>query len=290
MNSPLPSPDFFGQGLPSGELFHYTSVTGITGVIEGRKLWATNIEYLNDSSEFTHGDGFMQCAIQARQDSNNPGESEFFEWLKGMPDSVQPCDVFVASLSEAEDLLSQWRGYTPLSSGFSVGFEPATLRDFAWNNHHAMLAQCVYEESEKQALANHILNTFLEDWIASQTTDSSGTWFTPGIAASFRTRAKLAAAVIKDVAFKEEKEWRLVKVCSDVRAIKFRPGVSTVVPYVELDWLGKAEQPVVQPIQSVMIGPCAHPELSKKSVTRLLQANGAGNASVRLSGIPFRSW
>lgn len=35
-------------------LYHYTSQTGLLGILQTKKLWMTNILYLNDSSEFTH--------------------------------------------------------------------------------------------------------------------------------------------------------------------------------------------------------------------------------------------
>ena len=47
--------DPFNQGFPNGLLHHYASQDGIKGIVGERNLWATNIEYLNDLSEFEHG-------------------------------------------------------------------------------------------------------------------------------------------------------------------------------------------------------------------------------------------
>ena len=33
-------------------LYHYTSQDGLLGIIESRSLWATNISYMNDATEF----------------------------------------------------------------------------------------------------------------------------------------------------------------------------------------------------------------------------------------------
>lgn len=35
-------------------LYHYTSQRGLLGILESKKLWMTNILYLNDSSEFIY--------------------------------------------------------------------------------------------------------------------------------------------------------------------------------------------------------------------------------------------
>src|SRR5215813_9987824 len=36
------------------ELYHYTGIQGLTGIIESRKLWATHYKFLNDSEEIIH--------------------------------------------------------------------------------------------------------------------------------------------------------------------------------------------------------------------------------------------
>jgi len=35
-------------------LYHYTSQKGLLGILQSKKLWMTNILYLNDSSEFLY--------------------------------------------------------------------------------------------------------------------------------------------------------------------------------------------------------------------------------------------
>ena len=32
-------------------LWHYTNLAGLIGIVERRKLWATDLRYLNDSTE-----------------------------------------------------------------------------------------------------------------------------------------------------------------------------------------------------------------------------------------------
>src|SRR5229473_5273124 len=54
VNLPLYSPSFaqhLQQPIPEF-LYHYTSQDGLLGIIESRSLWATNISYMNDATEF----------------------------------------------------------------------------------------------------------------------------------------------------------------------------------------------------------------------------------------------
>src|SRR5215510_2035523 len=39
---------------PPDLLFHYTSPTGLIGIVKEKQVWATNITYLNDAKEIGH--------------------------------------------------------------------------------------------------------------------------------------------------------------------------------------------------------------------------------------------
>jgi len=49
-----PSVDKVLATAPPDMLYHYTSSTGLIRIAESKKLWATNILYLNDSRELDH--------------------------------------------------------------------------------------------------------------------------------------------------------------------------------------------------------------------------------------------
>ena len=40
--------------LPGGLLYHYTSLEALKAIVESKCFWATNVRFLNDSSEFQH--------------------------------------------------------------------------------------------------------------------------------------------------------------------------------------------------------------------------------------------
>jgi hypothetical protein len=48
------SPSFRNHLLaaPPDIIYHYTTQTGLLGIIENKELWATKIIYMNDSTEF----------------------------------------------------------------------------------------------------------------------------------------------------------------------------------------------------------------------------------------------
>lgn len=47
------------------DLWHYTDAFGLQGILQGQRLWATNIRFLNDSQEVWHG---LKLALGALSD------------------------------------------------------------------------------------------------------------------------------------------------------------------------------------------------------------------------------
>ncbi len=283
--------DPLDQGIPSTSLHHYASQDGLRGIVGEKELWATNIEFLNDMSEFNHGLEIIKKAIAARKSQNIEDEQSFFEWHDSNPPRIEPENVFVISLSQERDLLSQWRGYTPSNRGFSIEFDPAHLEKTAWELNQMVLVKCAYTEDEKEELIQSLLSRYLKDWVSSTTKDDDGkVWVTPSIADSFGVRAAFAAAAMKDSSFSEEREWRLVKANPDKNQIRFRNGYSFLVPYIALNWKPSGSGSIPQPIRSVTIGPCPNQGLSKKSVKKLLASHDLEDVEIHQSSIPYRTW
>jgi Protein of unknown function (DUF2971) len=285
--------NIFGQEIPRKELFHYTSMEGLKGVISGRTLWASNIEFLNDSSEFRHGETVLQRIVKSRKRSAKGDRREFFNQLEKYPSIFDAEDVFLVSLSEADDLLSQWRGYTPNGLGYSIGFDPVGLARAANALDHMQLVRCLYDEEEQQEFARELLDECLDRWLCRHEKlrpNDGMREFSVHPPLFFRILATFVAACLKHATFAEEREWRLLGVCRDHKRFRFRPGRSALTPYIELTWGGETNAPDIQPVSSVTVGPCPNPDLSRRSVKRLLNANGAEGARVKDSRVPFRAW
>src|SRR4051812_47406897 len=88
-------------------LFHYTDATGLIGVLEHRAMWASDVRYLNDSSELEHGLALIGQALQkehaAATDQGVLGHLLVTCDTVGM---LSQGEVFAASFSEVADDLS----------------------------------------------------------------------------------------------------------------------------------------------------------------------------------------
>ena len=58
----------FGD-TPKGLLYHYTTLTGLLGIVGSKKLWASDIRYMNDSAELKHSADLIRQEVQERLDN-----------------------------------------------------------------------------------------------------------------------------------------------------------------------------------------------------------------------------
>ena len=60
-------------------LYHYTGAGGLIGLLEYKKLWMSNVEYLNDSQEVKHfANKAVEVAAQMSQDPSIENNQRLF--------------------------------------------------------------------------------------------------------------------------------------------------------------------------------------------------------------------
>ncbi|WP_157071248.1 DUF2971 domain-containing protein, partial [Alicyclobacillus acidiphilus] len=150
-------------------LYHYTNLDGFKGIIEGKSFWASDIRFLNDSTEFIHGrDLCLECVESLCRD--NPG-SDGLTFLEGLRDLLtaspllwgdiddSPYYIFVVSFCEDGDLLSQWRGYSRGQQGVSLGFKVRDLVSVStqYTNNYFIPSKVIYDDNVKRKIIYDIL-------------------------------------------------------------------------------------------------------------------------------------
>lgn len=99
-------------------LYHYTSVDGLKGILDNESLWTTQIQYMNDSKEFTHA---VDIAFQIIKRKKCEAKESFVKYYEAMEDTLASSNgarTFIFSMTENPDQLSQWRGYSGLGGVF----------------------------------------------------------------------------------------------------------------------------------------------------------------------------
>lgn len=288
------------SAYPEQILYHYTDQTGFLGIFSNEEIWATKIQYLNDTKEFALGLDITAEELKKSHLNKSPmsNDREFISSLIEETENIRSCNICVCSFSENKDLLSQWRGYSKGQGGYSIGFKKSILEE-KLKNKNTHFDKCIYDEKVYKKRIKRIINEAIDEYY-----DLSKPRDTSPILDKFSNRILITSSIIKDIGFKEESEWRLITI-SDFESIEFRPGQSTLIPYRRI----KLNDLILTSVAEIIIGHTPNPDLAKQSTIdflvakfppkdeadiRYLSESGEYDYRslfhVRGSKIPFRNW
>ncbi|HNX48832.1 MAG TPA: DUF2971 domain-containing protein [Thermoanaerobaculaceae bacterium] len=276
----LEATDLLPRLRPDGLLYHYTSLAGFLGILTTTRVWASSIHYLNDSAEFAYTICLAKRAIEQLV-REQPARQEILESLLPQLQSIQRVNIFVFSLSELPDLLSQWRAYSPKAGGLSIAFDLEVLES-CFRSQGFRLAECIYDPAAQYRVIHTLLARELER-------SKDGYWFSKRNLRVFVEELLAVAPLLKDPGFSEEREWRLVSDLTNIDhpQVRFRVTDSTIVPYFDLS---VADQDGKLPIRMVVVGPSPHSQATASSVSSLLGRHATGKWFVKPSSVPYRVW
>lgn len=278
--------DLLAQSPPV-ELFHYTSQAGLLGILESRMIRASKISHLNDAAELALAVGLARKHIDSLDI-----EAEIKSELLGDIEDIEgsSINIFVFSLTERGDQLSQWRGYTPTGAGYSIGFSVPFLTAMVDKSFgDLVLGPCSYNPFAHEKIIAELVNEAVRRRRGSGHTAPSPQEFRP-TALPFLGALYFAAPFLKHEGFSEEREWRLVSrpVSHTDSRFKHRVGTSHLIPYLELSISQEAGEPAN--ITQVIVGPTPHPRLARDAVFTLLASLEYKECAVEPSELPFRQW
>lgn len=285
---------------PEELLYHYTTISGFKGIVESRTLWASDVRYMNDSAELQYIVSLLQDCSESYQD-HKQFLKRFIDWM--IHRITNGHMVFAASFRANGNLLSQWRGYSQIGKGVSIGFKNEDILSLALANQF-QLGRCIYQREKQLALINSVIETLLSispaiDVECSRDESRLDTLFNRIEADMLRI-----AALLKHPSFAEEDEWRLVSpVITDYLSepVYFRESISMLIPFyafplVEeavVKGLGEDKNTVAQraiPIEHVFVGPTPHSTLSLNSIRLYLQKQGVKlGKEISYCKIPYRN-
>jgi hypothetical protein len=301
-------------------VYHYTTIDAMMKIVNTASIWATSINYLNDTSEREHYLNLVRNRIEAARglvfppfDTDNEIFAEFLN-----PDERNFAErPFVASFSQEDDSLPQWRSYCPQGNGVAIGFSTECLRNSTVqpnDEDRAMYAMGFWpsisfskidylDTSSIGWLNDDIVSATLEATIdaeqASRNAEEGES--TPSIASYFNSIIEGRASFKKHGSFSAEREYRLL-----VNYLSFHSGLleyrttrSTLVPYVSVSIPRRRSSydPNVSfryPdhswfIERVVVGPTANQRLSRDAISSFFRKHDM-YVEVVSSAIPYRDW
>ena len=241
--------------MGNGILYHYTNSQAFLSIINNKSLWATNIHFLNDTSEFKHTLELTKDIIDIKTNSNNKKKVEFL--LSGL-EGIKNMSFYCISFSEEDDLLSQWRSYGQGNNGLSLGFSKKEKEKIG-DSIDAPLIKCIYKDQEQVKKIQEIVKGFLDDDKEWKTVSEVDKMYKRN--PKFDQYIYSLAVSFKHYSFREEAEWRLVIPHDGNRVVKHRAGQSYIIPYVEFPL-----EDIPSALKQIIIGPTPNTAISKKAL------------------------
>jgi Protein of unknown function (DUF2971) len=282
--------------IPDGLLWHYTDFNGFNGIREGT-IWASDINYLNDSAEFKHLFDVAATVFKdvptPYKDWDDPGngmDTTFRRWIGSYAGKM-----YVSSFSKVADDLSQWRGYARTPPGFALGFD-IDLLSAATKNERFELVPCEYKLAAQKAAVTAVVQRHYEALKKEAGFDEHlhpSAVTTRFYSATFGHICRdlvVECMRCKSPAFEGEEEYRVIaseqfgagRVFTEAEVF-YRQSGSLVVPYVK--WKISRATGAPSPLRFVLVGPGPHADEVIAVVRRMCPDVGVGK-----SAVPYRNW
>lgn len=281
--------------FPQERLYHYTSFTGLLGIVESGALWASDIRYMNDSAELKHTADLIRTEITRRITAGHAKPdllNQFLDWVTHRITNGHM--LFASSFRSNGNLLSQWRGYSRLGKGVSLGFDPDSILRCA-RQQSFQIGRCIYSSKSQQRLISRIIDVveaLAEKHIPEYThqgKNAANSYHC--IFQLIETDLLRIAAILKHPSFREEEEWRIVSpiITDYVKApVLFREGASMLVPYVEFNLITEDNSPIA--LEHLFLGPTPNITISMNSLTMFLAKNSIRpTKGISYCQIPYRA-
>lgn len=297
------------NGRTPQHIFHYTSTEGLSGILSSNEFWATDIRYMNDSSELEYGVDLVCSHLKKIIADDDKGYSAILnEVCDSLPEHhkffTHIGAYYAVSFCENGDLLSQWRSYASDGQGYALGFNTKSLLANISNTYkdRLVLRKMIYSPQKQVQLVTELVNygkRLYYEIKSTATPQNQHDWETQLIL-DLRTGFYWLASNFKDAGFKEEKEWRLVvwelsPLQSEQNRLVFTPRArirgNSFNPYIPVSFT-KTEVSEPFPLEKIICGPTL---ISSASFERreyaiklfLYEKNRSKNIAIEKSIIPY---
>jgi hypothetical protein len=270
--------------LPT-QLYHYTSIRGVEGILTRKAVWASLLHFMNDSREWLYALDLVKASLHKKIIIRD--DSHWVAFLADLIESlgrIEGLNICVFSLTAMPNQLSQWRAYCPPEGGYNLTFEPSLLAQHL-DRHHFELRQCVYDWKEQEREIDRVVNKVLTA-VGPLGDESQIESARETALLQFVGELSAVAPILKHPDFREEQEWRAFSlVPSNDPRMEYHIKGSVTIPHCVLDL-----QTVMLsfPISQVTVGPNAYQNLAMRGISALASGAGVSIAVVK-STTPLRN-
>ena len=290
--------EFLVQIPPAGQqIYHYTDLGALSGIVNGHDLWLTNSLYSNDEDESRHGYEVAREVIEKyrrkarRTRPRDDAMVDYADALLMLIGSNPSEGFYICCFCDEDNLLSQWRSYGANGVGVSIAFEPMEFIHITGPDLPLGLMRLwkvFYEQAQQRQIVNSAIEYVWNGGLPNENADQ--------LARRAVDAIQFFIPTFKNADFREEKERRLIFTPDPSCPVKprYRVGRGMLIPYYSVRDLAEAadgggsSSPWRLPIRSITVGPSAQKKLNVESTTMLLRQNDYTGAEVAASATPYR--
>lgn len=232
-------------------IYHYTTLKNLQSIICKKKLGLTNVEFLNDYTEFDHG----------LKRFSKYSKEKYWNSFTSFKDGL-----YIGSFCSKENDLSLWRLYADGAKGVSIGFNIEKLIEYLKgkkSDFHFLLGQCVYREKEKKMFVKkyHDKKLSVADFC-------------------------LIGSLFKSSYFRAEKEIRLaiMHISGKTKFISYGFSQDLYKRFYDLDLNNK----LFDCISEIVIGPAGDQTVIERSIKLMFEEKNQKCCRIEKSKIPYR--
>lgn len=272
------------RGTPE-TVYHYTTSTGLMGIIDQAKLRASHIAFMNDAKEYAYGAELLNKIITEKMTPETTHEGiieviyQFIRPEKFSLAHYMPC--FVACFTSKRDDLSQWRAYGGGEGGFAIGFDTANLLK-VFKGKLCYASYVLYDPRKQHEYAEVLINKTMDLYNRHLAVHHGDDGYSERWYEAWRAVASCLAPLVKYPAFLGEDEWRIVYIPATPSEFHFQDSFTSIRPFVEVE---------IDPgtlIKEVLVGPGPSKDLNKIALDMLLGKKGISVCNIEISQIPYR--
>lgn len=249
--------------LIAGCIYHYSTIPSFfNGIISFEpnsevpiiSLMATDCDYLNDPKEIKYG---ITEAKTIYEKLGYPPTKKALSPVK---------QFYLTSFSKDNDSIPMWSQYAQGGTGIALGFNVESLPD------NLCLYPCLYGADETEKFVKTTIDLYKSnypnDYKQHPTAIYAHTW-------------AIAALSSKHPSFAYEKEIRIITFLGLAGKTRFRVSNNLIVPYKLIKY-------PLESLRKIVVGPCADPYRTRKSIKYYLGCIGLSHVNIEMSKVPFR--
>lgn len=286
---------YYHDAEAGGRMFHYTSPSGLIGILQTRTFFFTDSQFLNDYRERVNINESLALFWQNNRRKYDKRffkilgkirveqyEDASFSYMEGREE--RPCRYFVWSLSEEPDSLTMWKYYSKNDGyhGYCLGVFNVALTD-EWIDRDTGVAviesRVKYYTYEKQEIIAAAVDRLYSIWQSYEISDL----LDEKIRKEFESWLSVESLFFKDECFADEKEIRYVAIAPTERLGKlsynydghshkmydFRIVNGVLTPYIKMPFnFWNVDE--CWAIDYIGIGPCHNSEQKKIGVQQFV--------------------